>query len=234
MRWLYSALAAAVVAVPAEAHFVFILPQPDGASISVVFSDTLGQDEKVDITKISRLQLIGHFHGGKQAPVACQPGLHCLKARLDLAGPRVVFGSLNYGVVPKGKHGALKPYLLKYYPKAVFPEADEKIATVSDQVPVELVPVATKNGVMFKFLAAGKLVPEAEITVLQPNGKKEKVRAGKDGLTRPFTEPGRYGALARLVEDRSGEQGGQKYEEIRLYATLVCQVEGGLTSRPNK
>jgi uncharacterized GH25 family protein len=221
-RFLLTLLAAALMSAGAFAHFVFIIPHNEGASVQVVFSDTLEPDENVDIAKIAGLTLTGRFADGKHAPVPCKKGHHCLVAELGLVDPRVVFGSLDYGVIQRGEN---KPYLLKYHPKAVLPGTDEKMATLGEKAAVELVPVLTREGLHLKFLAAGRPVPEAEVTVLKPDGTKEKVLTDKDGRTKPFSKTGRYGAWARYTEAKSGEHHGKKYEEVRHYATLVVETQ---------
>jgi uncharacterized GH25 family protein/N-acetylneuraminic acid mutarotase len=214
-------MAVALLTGPVHAHFVFIVPQKDGTSVKVVFSEDLEPDEGVDIEKIAGLKLNALHDGGKQAPVECKIGEHCLVGEPGLADPRVVFGSLDYGVL---RRGDAKPFLLKYHPKAVLPGADETSATLGENAPLELVPVLADTSVTFKLLAAGKPVPEAEVTVLKPDGEKEKVQTDKDGRTRAFTESGRYVARARHDEIRSGEHDGQKYDEVRHYATLVVDL----------
>ena len=68
---------------------------------------------------------------------------------------------------------------------------------------------------------AGKPVADAEGTVVLPDGKKEKVKTDADGYTATFEQTGRFAAYLRHTETRAGEHGGQKYEEVRHYATLV-------------
>jgi hypothetical protein len=71
-------------------------------------------------------------------------------------------------------------------------------------------------------LAAGKPVPEAEVTILLPESGKKAMKTDKDGFTTEFDGSGRYGVIAKLIETKSGDHAGKKFEEIRSYATLVC------------
>ena len=79
------------------------------------------------------------------------------------------------------------------------------------------------------MLAKGKPVADAEVTVLLPGDERKKVVTDKAGYTPVFEAAGRYGVWARHFETVSGESGGQKYEEVRHYATLV--VDAG-TAKP--
>ena len=91
-------------------------------------------------------------------------------------------------------------------------------------MPLELIPVVDDGKLRFKVVAAGKAMAKAEVTVLIPGEEKSKVVVTDDaGLTSTFDKAGAYGAYARIVETKSGELGGKKYEEVRNYATLVVR-----------
>ena len=51
-------------------------------------------------------------------------------------------------------------------------------------------------------------------------------RIGAAGIVTPgFAAAGRYGVWVRHVETQAGERDGQKYEEVRRYATLVVDLD---------
>jgi N-acetylneuraminic acid mutarotase len=132
----------------------------------------------------------------------------------------VAFGSVEYGVLTKG--GA-KPYMLVYHPKAIVGPINGKPIVAG--TPLELIPVPQGGRVAFQLVAAGKPVAGAEVSVLLPDGKKEKVMTGDDGRTTGFAGTGRFAAYAKHNEAKSGEKDDKKYEEVRHYATLVVAVE---------
>jgi hypothetical protein len=70
-------------------------------------------------------------------------------------------------------------------------------------------------------MARGKPLADAEVTVILPDGKQEKVKTDAQGQTKTLTQKGRYGAWARFWEKSAGERDGKKYEELRHYAMLV-------------
>ncbi len=204
-----------------QAHFVFVVPAANGSAVSVVFSEDLLPDEAVDAAKIAGLKLQARDEAGKVSPVALKAGKHELTAELPGKGPRVLFGTVNYGVMQKGED---KPYLLAYHPKALVGAVATKQALVGQALPAELLVMAEVGKVRFQLLGSGKPVPEAEVTIIKPDGSKVKVKTGADGITEPVEGVGRFAAWVRFTEPKSGELDGKKYEEVRHYATLVADV----------
>jgi len=218
-RSFLALLALAVGTAAAQAHFVYIVPAKDGKTAKVVFSDSLEADDAVSIDKIAPLNLTGRTAEVKDTAVELKKGEHCLNA--TIAGePKVVFGSVNYGLSTKGD----RPYLLVYHPKVVFAGCDEKIATLGEKAPVELVPVIAAGSLRFKVLVAGKPAAAVEVNILKPDGEKAKLKSESDGLTAKLDGVGRYAAWAKVTEPKEGEWAGKKYSEIRQYATLVVDV----------
>ena len=208
---------AAVTAAAAPAHFVFVVPAADGKSARVVFSETLDPDDGVAIEKVAGLKLTATAADGKPSPVECKSGEACLTAAFA-APPRLVYGTLVYGLASKGP----KPALLVYHPKAVFGRADAAAVTVGEKAELEAVPEQTPTGLRFRLLAAGKPVAAAEGSVLLPDGGKEKVTTDAGGYTKPFAATGRYGVWLRHATPTPGEHAGKRYDEVKRYATLVA------------
>lgn len=222
LRSAAAALLLALAALTAQAHFVFVVPDAkDPAKALVVFSDDLDPDENVGVEKLTTLKLTCRDASGKDVAVEHKAGKHELTAVLPGSGPRVVFGTLNYGVMQKGD---TKPYLLAYHPKAVVGAvAADKVTVGEKLLPVEIVPVVTGSEVKFRFLSAGKPVADVEMTVMKPDGGKAKPKTNKDGFTEAYPAKGRYGAWAKDTVAAPGEFGGKKYDEARHYATLVTE-----------
>ncbi len=218
-RFLLSAAVVIAVVTSATAHMVYVVPAADGkeVAITVVFSDNLEADEKVDIAKVGGLKLTGRYGTGMENEIALTAEKHALKGKMKGIQPQVAYGSVDYGVVAKGD---AKPALLKYHPKAVLAGTDEKSATIG-KASIEIVPVVEGGKVAFRVLVSGKPVPDVEVSIVTPDGKKEKVKADKDGRTPAYEAKGRYAAYAKYSESTAGVAGGKKYEEIRHYATLV-------------
>jgi uncharacterized GH25 family protein len=209
----------------ASAHFPFLVP--DGpAKGKAVFSDTLKPDKDVPVDRIASTKLVA-LADGKASDLAwtLDKSANCYTFDVPGSGSRVVVGTCDYGVLQRGDS---KPFLLLYYPKAIFgdlPAAER--ATAGDKVPLELVPVAAGGKVRFKALADGKPLAKADVTVIVPGEMKSAIVATDDaGLTPEFDKPGVYGAQVRRVEAKAGDREGKKYEEVRQYATLVVTLPG--------
>ncbi|MFO0852536.1 MAG: hypothetical protein U0871_28845 [Gemmataceae bacterium] len=218
-RFLTAAFAALALGVTAQAHFVFVVPSADGTKVTAVLSEDLAPDENVAVAKYAGLKLTVRGADGKDTPVPLTAGKDSLTGPLPGAGPRVAFGTVEYGVMAKGEG---KPYLLVYHPKAVVgPVNGRPIVTGG---PLELVPVPQAGRVAFQLLSAGKPVADAEVTVTAPDGTKEKVKTGSDGRTAGFAGAGRFAAYGKHVEPMAGSKDGKAYTEVRRYATLVVDV----------
>jgi uncharacterized GH25 family protein len=206
----------------AQAHFPYIVPEADGSSAKVVFSDDLDPDKNVNIEKIDGTKLTLRDAAGKESPLAWKKGDGCYVVGVPGSGPRVVYGVTDYGVLQKGD---TKPYRLVYYPKAVIGGAAK---AVGGMVKLEIVAEGDAGKTRFRVLADGKPTADLEVTVMVPESAKlvkKPVKTDKDGYTPTFAETGRYGVYAKFVEAKPGEHAGKKYDEVRNYATLVVEVK---------
>ena len=209
------------IAAVAHAHFPFLVPDGPGKG-KAVFSDTLKPDDKgVPVDRIANTKLVVLADGKATDLVwVLDKTANCYTFDVPGSGSRIVFGTTNYGVFQRGEG---KPFLLHYYPKAVFGELSAPEA--GDRVPLELVSVASGGKLRFKVLAGGKPVAKTDVTVLVPGEPKSKdVTTDDAGLTPEFDKAGMYGAQVRKVEEKAGERDGKKYEEVRHYATLVVTL----------
>lgn len=226
IRFCLLSAALLLAASTGRAHFVFVVPDAkDPAKAKVVFSEDLSPDEGVDIGKVAGVKLTVRDAAGKDTPLTTSKGAGALDLAVPGKGNRVVFGTLDYGVLQRGEG---KPFLLRYHPKALVGPAKE--TKVGDKLPAEIVLAAASGKVRFQVLANGKPTEGVEVTVLPPGDeKKKKVTTDKEGFTEPFAATGRFGVWARVSTAKAGEFGGKKYEEVRDYATLVADVEGSVT-----
>src|SRR5262245_31221402 len=109
-RCVLSLLLVALAAVPAPAHFIWIVPDgADATRAKVVFSDTLGPDDAVDVEKIAATKLYLRDGEGKVASLGWTKGEHAYLVNVPGKGPAVVGGVCAYGVLQRGDS---KPFLL--------------------------------------------------------------------------------------------------------------------------
>lgn len=197
---------------PVFGHFVYIVPQSDGKTLQVVFSETLEEDPAVSLGPIAKLQLLTRGATGADTALDAQAHDHSMTARAPVNG--IVHGTITYGISTRGG----QPFLLKYHPKAILGSIPADRQSLGN---VELVPTSLPQGLRFQVLSQQKPVAQADVTVLLPDNTSKKVTTDAEGWTPRFEAPGRYGAWARVVEKSAGEHEGQKYTEIRHYPTLV-------------
>jgi uncharacterized GH25 family protein len=219
---LLGVVCALTAAGAASAHFVFVVPDAGGARATVVFSEDLQPDEGVSVAKVAPLKLTARDAAtGKESPVELRAGEHALAAAVPGAGARVVYGSVTFGVMQRGKTPA---YLLVYHPKALVGAVPADRAAVGAKLPAELIPLAAGGKVRFQLVAAGKPVAAAQVTVIKPDGSRVKLPTGADGRTEAVEGSGRWAAWVRYTEPKAGEHDGKKYGEVRHYATLVADT----------
>jgi len=218
-RMFGAALIGLFAAAVAQAHFPFIVPEGDGTAAKVVFSDNLDPDKDVNIEKLDGTKLTLRDAAGKETPLTWKKGDACYVVSVPGSGARVVYGVTDYGVLQKGD---AKPFRLVYYPKATVGGPAAK--AVGGNLKVEIVASGEAGKTRFQVLADGKPAAELEVTVMVPGAPKKAVKTDKEGFTPAFAESGRYGVYARHTEAKAGEHAGKKYDEVRNYATLVCDV----------
>jgi len=221
-RMCYAAILGVFLVGTTQAHFPFIVTDGASTSAKVVFSDDLNVDANVSIEKIANTKLTLRDSGGKESALEWKKEDGFYAVKVSGSGTRVVYGVTDFGVLQKGD---TKPFKLIYYPKAVIGTANEKTATVGEKLPLEIVAVSVFGKVKFQIVASGKPLADSEVTVLLPDSTKKMVKTEKDGFTPEFDGKGRYGVVAKFFENKSGDHDGKKFEEIRIYATLVCEVE---------
>ena len=219
-RLFVCCLLALTLAASAGAHFVFVVPDKDGSSAKVVFSDSLEPDENVPITKISATKLTVRSADGKPEALSWKKGEHSLDLKLPGKGVRVVQGTTTYGIFAREKDN---PSLLRYHPRAVVGTPVEAMKP-DEKLPVELIPVFADGKVRFLAAGKGKPLADAEVVVLLPGSKSQKAKTDGKGLTEAFDAAGRYGAYVRRTVKQAGAHDGKKYTQIADYATLVVDL----------
>ena len=222
MRNLTAALAVALLATAARAHFVFVYIPDGGAEARVVFGHAAAPDPDAFPTRAEKTTLSGRDAAGKATKLTLERGDgNFYRAKLPVDKPVVVFGTTESGVTQRGDNPAV---LYWYYPKVIVGDPFAKVATVGEAVPMEVVPEQDGDKVRFRILFGGKPAAETEVTVLlsgADEGTAVAAKADANGRTTGFADRGRYCVAARRVEAKEGEFGGKKYSSVRHTATLV-------------
>jgi len=206
----------------AQGHFAFIVPEGKGETARVIFSDDLSPDTNVNIEKIANTKLTLRDSGGKESALEWKKGEGFYAVNVPGTGTRVVYGITDYGVLQKGEG---KPFKLTYCPKAIIGTATAKEATVGEKLELEIIATGAPGKTKFQVLYAGKPAPELEVSVLIPDAAKKAVKTDKEGFTPEIDARGRVGVVAKRIETKTGEHAGKKFDEVRTYANLVCDIE---------
>ena len=221
MRFLTAAVAAAVLAAVAQAHFVFVYVE--GAEARLVFGHAAAPDPAGFPTRAEKTALTARDAAGKETKLVVEKGDgNFFRAKLPADKAVMVFGTTEAGVTQRGDN---PPLLSFYYPKVIVGDPFAKGTDAGTAL--EVVPVRDGDKVRFKVLSAGKPVADAEVTVGLPGKGGDEagvVKTDGDGLTGGFADRGRYCVAARRLEAKAGESGGKKYDSVRHTATLVCDV----------
>ncbi|HZZ72725.1 MAG TPA: hypothetical protein VFE24_10760 [Pirellulales bacterium] len=215
-------IAAAVLALSAGsalAHFAYLVPSQ--GKVQIVLSENLKPDEDVDIAILEQARFFARDAAGHETPLALHKQDHALESQYPEVKTALLHGSCEAGVMQRDK---IKPFLIRYYPKSIVGNPLAAKTTLGGETPVELIAVGTPGALKFQALIKGKPAGKVDVTVLLPDGKSQKVVADAEGMTAAFTAPGQYAAWFKTTEPAEGEAGGEKYEEIRTYATLVITV----------
>ena len=229
-RWSFSLVLLLALAPSAMAHFLFVVPQANGSKAKIIFSESLEPDDGVDVKPLAGAALsVRAVNAAKEERLSLVESEHAYDAVLPGGGTRIVRGSFVYGVQQRGTSPT---FLLKYHPKTIVGDPFDGRTVLGDAALVEIIARGAPGAVRFQVLARGKPLAGAEVTVIPPAGREEKAVTNKEGLTRAFDLPGRYGTWTRYFEDTPGEHSGTKYEQVRHYPTLVVDVPDATIAPP--
>jgi uncharacterized GH25 family protein len=208
----------AAISTVAQAHFLFVLPEPEGKKAKVILSEDLKVSEEVNPNLIAAVKLSLRNAEGQETPLHLVKTGDAYVTELDGKGARLIHGVLDFGWTQRGTS---TPHVLIYYPKTIVGDAFDKKAIVGASAPVELIPVGVPGALKLQVIARSKPLADTEITLILPDGTQKKVKTDAMGETGILEQSGRYGAWARYWEKTPGDRDGKHYEEVRNYATLV-------------
>jgi hypothetical protein len=235
-RCLSALIVLAVVALPARAHFLWIVPDQTVAgkplTAKAIFSDSLEPDANVPVTKVAKTKLFIRTADGKTTEGKWAEGEHAYTIALPDGNTCVVAGVCQYGVFQRGKE---EPVLLNYYAKAVVAASGSRPPTDAerqnllqkgiDKLPLEITVNPEKHVLI--VLWKGKPLPDAEVVfITNPKGKDITLKADKEGqVGPPFAVFGldirQVGIRVSHTEAKAGTLNGKEYKAVRHYLTLV-------------
>jgi uncharacterized GH25 family protein len=220
-----------LVAAPARAHFIWIVPgapADEKLSARIVFGDNPKPGAAELIEKISKAAVYSRNLDLKTTELKTAKDKDALQITGLEKRPQVLGAVLTYGVFQKGDDD---PALIYYYAKSYLGEdlqkpPPEKLLRPWDKLALEIVPVKQKNTI--QVLWQGKPLAGAEVLLYVPGVNKpvEDV-TDKDGLCEVVVPKanGVYGIRALYTDNTAGEHDNKKYAAVRHYATLTFPVD---------
>ena len=148
-----------------------------------------------------------------------------LSGKLPAGGPRSVESYGKWGVYRYGKTDVL----LHYYAKNIEAESKSQVVKLgrAEQQALDIVPSQGERGLIFRVLWNGKPAAGRQVIVRGP-GVKENPKTDRNGtIFFETAKKGRYVLRTSYEQkDKSGEDGGRKYDMIRHHATLLVTLPG--------
>lgn len=236
MRSACAFLALALAVSPARAHFIFLVPDKDQKTVSMVFTDTLRPDEGVAISKIGKTNLFALDAAGKSVPVKMAEHKHHYEITVPGPRPVMIGGACQYGVSTRK---VTDPYRIVYYAKTVLlskselPDGLPWMTEGSKALTLDIVLAGPKEHGKVKVLFQGKPLGGAEIVLThgEDGEELEKGMTDKDGIFDVAAAmkaakvlPTLAALRAKHVEKTPGELDGKKYNEIRHYCTFTVHM----------
>jgi uncharacterized GH25 family protein/YHS domain-containing protein len=217
---LLSILALCLMASHSQAHFLFIVPEPGNREAYVILSEDLEPDSDVPAAMLSGAKVFLLSLDGSVRSLELLPTDSAMRVNIDLDGTQLLYGSFDVGVHKEGDKPGNR---VVYHTKTILGDPFSAPLLGTEKSPVELTPIQLSGGMGFRFTSNGKPVAGAEVMVFLPDGARVKAATNEVGVTRAFTQKGRYGAWTKTVIGGAGEYEGKSYAESRGYAMLVVQ-----------
>ncbi len=208
-------------AVSAQAHFLFIQVGPHaeaGRNVEVFFSERATAGDPLFVAKVAHTELWLQDEPGKFVPLTVNRGTDRLRAYLPSERSVSVVGRCEYGVLKREK-----PFLLRYYPKAVSGKPDEVAKLLRHEaIPLEIMPTFAKDSITLTVLRDGKPLANTVLTTIDSDLTNEELITDAGGrATWRLTESGQFAVYVKHVVPQAGAKAGENYDEIREFATLA-------------
>jgi hypothetical protein len=222
-RSLIACVILALAALPARAHFIWIIPSPDGNGARVVFNDAPKAGGPELLPRIAQAEFWLREAGGDVRPVAKTLDGDAYRLAVAGAPPCTLGGECHYGVTSRGSK---EPFLLVYHCRAGVPFAQGKQpAGPWDRLALEVVPLAGGDAGHFQVLWHGQPLAGASVTASTADeAKPVTLKTDDQGRFSYVTAGGLVGLRVLHEEKITGDYQGKAYKSIRHYATLVFEA----------
>lgn len=228
-RAAVATLAAAAMCVPsAQAHFIWLSPQPDAGSmvVHVYFGEEATPDDPALLQRL-RGMAIRQLRAGEtpvEIPVTLTAESMTALPAAE-AGSSLFVASHDLGVINRGE----SVFRLLYYAKSgpVSTNAAWQSVDASTQLALDVVPeVRDGNQIHVTVRFRGAPVEGAQVKAARPGMDDFEGTTDARGVVEfDVAESGVHSLRARHIEATAGELNGVAFEETRHYSTVALPVE---------
>ncbi|MFO0898362.1 MAG: DUF3386 family protein [Pirellulales bacterium] len=230
LRTLWLAALLAALAVPAQAHFVWVSIEQGSngrPEARVWFGEDPSPGAAHLVPKVAhtKLQSVG---GDQASDVELEQvtgdGVGEWVGELPTDGPLAIRAICDYGTYGHG--GPLT--LVQYYAKALKPATSAELAATArdEKLPLDIVPELTPEGLRFTVYWQGKPAAKTPVSVLDVEGEDEELTTDEQGQAL-HRNPGKGLISARVGQreaDKAGERNGKQYESVSNFTTLTLRL----------
>jgi len=205
---------ALLAAVPAQAHFIWVLVGSEAPQTRIVLAENPADEMTDDL--VPKISAKAWDASGKE--LAFSQGKKSWNGPADFS--KAIAAQQTWGLMD---HGG-KPFLIEYYAKG-----GASIAETANEMKLPFELYARQDGaeVVATLKHQGKPAADSKVNVYLPTGRTLELQTDAKGEVRFAAEGGgHYGLRSRLIEARKGESEGKAYDEVRHYTTLAFALPG--------
>lgn len=230
-----AALVLTAVAIPAQAHFVWVAIEKDseGQHAAHVWFSELAEPDSADLLdKIAATKAWSRTADGKRAAIKLAKHVEGNGgAWIGPIGPetKALSASIKYGVLTRRE----QTFLLNYYAKYLeATPASLKALARDESLPLDVVPHAGEKGITLEVLFQGKPVAGSEVVIFDPTAKEIDAKTDAAGRIELATgKPGLYSIRAKWVVAEAGKEGDKEYPQVFHYSTLALRIGAPATEK---
>ncbi|MEZ6067692.1 MAG: DUF4198 domain-containing protein [Planctomycetaceae bacterium] len=232
-RMLLASLVMLSTATVADAHFIWLLPEPSetGApQVQVYFGEDASPDDPALLDRLAGLKVWQLSAKGEPVELVTARDGDSLVAtpQGDKASSALFVAAHDLGVLDRGD----AKFRLQYYAKSGPALGHDAWSAISaaKQLKLDVVPSIEDGQLQIVVRFNGEPVEGAQVVLASPKSAAEAATDANGQVRFPFDAAGVYSIRARYVEAMAGELDGEAYPETRHYSTIGLNVPATPTS----
>ncbi len=203
-----------LAAVPAQAHFIWVLVGSEAAPPQLVLAENPAEEMTDDL--VPKIAAKAWDASGKE--LAFTQGKKSWNGPVDFS--KAIAAKQSWGLMD---HGG-KPFFIEYYAKG-----GAGIAETANEMKLPFELYARQDGaeIVATLKLNGQPAADSKVNVHLPTGGSLELQTDAKGEIRfAAAGGGHYGLRARAIEAKKGESDGKAYDEVRSYTTLAFALPG--------